>query len=368
VFPRIRPGELRHGRGHPRRRRPDPLTPLTGKPTRAVLAGLVAAALLPVGLALFVLWAVPSDTYLLLPDAAHPAAPVVKVKGEKPDHGSGGIYFLDVIERKASQLEIDFPGLAPDGATFVPPSQVQPPGVSQSQNVQVELQAMALSQQIAAAVAERELGYKVKTVPTGARVTAIGQQTPADGKLIPGDVIVAVDGHRVATPAQARKLLRQRHPGDVVTLGVRNQTGLRTVVVKTIADPSDPSRPLIGVLLEQAARIHLPVSVAIDTGSIGGPSAGLALALEVMEKLGRDVDRGYKVAATGEIFLDGAIGPIGGVRQKIFGARTSGVDILLAPAGDNARVARRYAGHVRVIPVETFRQALHALATLPPKR
>ena len=149
---------------------------------------------------------------------------------------------------------------------------------------------------------------------------------------------------------------------------MRNQSGLRTVALKTIADPSDHSRPLVGVLLEQAAHIKLPFPVTIDTGNIGGPSAGLAFALEVMEKLGRDVDRGYKVAATGEIFLDGAVGPIGGARQKTIGAGQSGVDILLVPAGDNAAVARRNAGHVRVIPVESFRQALHALATLPPKR
>jgi Lon-like protease len=337
-------------------------------PTRGVLAGLVAAALLPVGLALLVLWAVPADEYLLLPDVAHPAAAVVNVKGEKPDRDSGGIYFLDVIERKASQLEVDFPGLVPDGAAFVPASQVQPPGVSESQNVQIELQQMAQSQQIAAAVALKQLGYKVTVSSTGALIVAIGPGAPADGKLVPGDVIVAVDGRRVETPDQARKLLRRRHPGDLVSLGVRNQSGLRTVALKTIADPAEHSRPLVGVLLEQAAHIKLPFPVTIDTGNIGGPSAGLAFALEVMEKLGRDVDRGYKVAATGEIFLDGAVGPIGGARQKTFGARQSGVDILLVPAGDNARVARRYAGRLRVIPVETFRQALHILATLPPKR
>jgi PDZ domain-containing protein len=337
-------------------------------PTRRVLAGLVAAALLPVGLALLVLWAVPSDEYLLLPDSAHPAAAVVTVKGEKPDHGPGGIYFLDVIERKASQLEIDFPGLVPDGAAFVPASDVQPPGVSESQNVQIELQQMAQSQQIAAAVALKQLGDKVAVSSTGALIVAIGPGTPAEGKLLPGDVIVAVDGVHVETPNQARQLLRRRHPGDMVSLGLRSQSGLRTVTVKTIADPSDHARPLIGVLLEQAAHIKLPFPVTIDTGNIGGPSAGLAFALEVMEKLGRNVDRGYKVAATGEIFLDGAVGPIGGVRQKTFGARQSGVDILLVPAGDNAAVARQNAGRVRVIPVESFRQALHVLATLPPKR
>src|SRR5207249_1872442 len=138
-------------------------------------------------------------------------------------------------------------------------------------------------------------------------------------------------------------------------------------VLKTIADPSDPSHAIVGIGIDQAARITLPVKIAIKTGNIGGPSAGLAFALEVMEKLRRDVDRGYKVAATGQIFLDGGVGPIGGVRQKIFGARQSGVDIMLVPAGENAAVARRYAGSVRVMPVETFRQALRALATLPRK-
>ena len=315
-----------------------------------------------------VLWRWPSDTYVLLPDNAHPAADVVQVKGAKPDHDSGGIYYLDVIERKATLLEDMFHGVADDGATFEPSSAIQQPGVSESQTQQFELQQMATSQQIAAAVALKQLGYKVRVAAAGALIVAIGPGTPAQGKLVPGDVIVSVDGLRVETPAQARTALRKRKPGTKVALGVRNAKELRTVVLKTIADPQEPSRPIVGVLLEQAAQIKLPFRVSIDTGNVGGPSAGLAFALEVMEKLGHDVDRGYKVAATGEIFLDGAVGPIGGARQKIFGARRSGVDIMLVPAGDNAKVAKRYAGHVRVIPVESFRQALHALAILPPKR
>ena len=114
--------------------------------------------------------------------------------------------------------------------------------------------------------------------------------------------------------------------------------------------------------------MKLPFPVRIDAGSIGGPSAGLAFALDVLEELGRDVDRGYKVAATGELGADGTVGPIGAVKQKAIGARRAKVDVFLVPAGDNATEARRYAGSVRVIAVESFRQALRALATLPPKR
>jgi PDZ domain-containing protein len=336
---------------------------------RGVVAGSVALALLvAVVIAGLVLWRYPSDTYLLLPDNAHPAGAVVGVTRAKPDPDPGGIYFLDVIERKATLLESWFHQIVPDGAAFVPSSQIQPPGVSESQNQQFELQQMATSQQVAAAVALRQLGHKVAVSESGALILAIEPGTPAEGKLVPGDVIVEVDGHRVQTTDRARALLRRRRPGALVSLGIRNHSGLRTVVLKTIADPSDPSVPIVGILIQQAAHIKLPFPVTIDTGNIGGPSAGLAFALEVMEKLGRDVDRGYKVAATGEIFLDGQVGPIGGARQKAIGARQSGVDILLAPAGDNAKVARRYAGHVRVIAVESFRQALQALATLPPKR
>ena len=112
------------------------------------------------------------------------------------------------------------------------------------------------------------------------------------------------------------------------------------------------------------SKITLPVPVRIDLGHVGGPSAGLAFALDVLEKLGHDVDRGHKVVATGELRLDGSVVPVGGLKQKTIGARRAGADVFLVPAGENAQEARRYAGNMRVIPVHTFRQALRALATL----
>jgi len=89
---------------------------------------------------------------------------------------------------------------------------------------------------------------------------------------------------------------------------------------------------------------------------------------ELMQKLGRNVLHGHKVAATGEIGLNGAVGEIGGIEQKTYGVRQAGADVFLVPAGQNARDARRFAGPVRIIAVRTFGQALHDLATLPPAR
>src|SRR6201984_2991709 len=139
---------------------------------------------------------------------------------------------------------------------------------------------------------------------------------------------------------------------------------------QTIAEPVSrtKSRAIVGFLPEQAADIHLPIRVQIDAGNVGRPSAGLAVALQVMEALGRKVDHGYRVAATGTISLDGSVGEIGGVKQKTFGAREAHADVFLVPsAGDNAGQARRYPHGRRTIPVQRFPQALHALAPLPPK-
>jgi PDZ domain-containing protein len=226
---------------------------------------------------------------------------------------------------------------------------------------------MTRSQSIAAAVALRELGDMVATTPTGALISAVAPDTPAAGKLQPADVIVSVDGERVRSPAGLRRLLRRGSPGQTVSLTVRRGSKLEEIELTTAPDPQDRRRPIIGVLVEQAANIDLPISVRIDTDNVGGPSAGLAFALAVMEELGRDVDGGYKVAVTGELELDGDVSPVGGVRQKAIGAERAGVDVFVVPVGENAQAARKQAEDLRIIPVRSFQQALRELATLPPR-
>lgn len=313
-----------------------------------------------------VLWLAPSSDYLLLPDRAHLTAPLVTVQDGKQADAKGGIYFVDVIERKATLLEQLFPGIRSDG-TLVPGDLLGSPGESDAQRQAASLREMTRSQQVAAAVALRAAGYKVKTVPDGALVTAVAADVPAATKLRPTDVIVGVDGSAVRTAADLRRLIRLHRPGETIVLRVRRGQSTLSFSVRTVPDPQQATRPIVGIEVEQDAHIELPLQVTIDTGNVGGPSAGLAFALEVLQKLGRDVDRGYKVAATGEISLDGAVSPIGGVRQKAIGARETGIDVFLVPAGDNYREAVRDAGRTKVIAVTSFQQALHALATLSPK-
>jgi PDZ domain-containing protein len=320
------------------------------------LVGLLAVALL-------VLYVVPSNDYILLPDRAHPVAPLVRVQGGHDPTGPGGIYFVDVFERKASMLESLFPSIR-TGATLVPARLIVPPGVSDQEARRADLREMTISQSVAAAVALRRLGYKVVARPAGVIVTAVAADSRAVGKVDPGDVITSVNGKPTLQISQLRTLLSHVKPGQVVRLGIQRSDKHLVVAVSTVADPLDKKRALVGFTPDQAADIRLPIKVQINARGVGGPSAGLAFALDVMEELGRDVDHGLKVAATGQINLDGSVSPIGGVKQKTYGVRKSHADVFLVPAGDNAREARRYAGGLRIIAVKSFPQALRELATL----
>jgi len=308
-----------------------------------------------------------SDDFLFIPDTAKPVAGKVTVEGgHEPDNG-GGIYFVDVSLRKARWLERLLPFLQPDGSTLVPQHAVTPPGESfADQRAQARVD-MDRSEQVAAAVALKAAGYPVKTTPTGVVVDGVASDVPAASVLDQGDVIVAAAGKPVKTVAQLRATLAPLAPGDSVALRLRRDGETLERTVKTVRSPSEPKQAIVGISVSEDAKIGLPRKVNIDLGDIGGPSAGLPFALQVYQELGKDVDRGLRVAATGEIQLDGSILPVGGLKQKTVGVRRADADVFLVPAGDNAATARQYAGGLRVIPVESFRQALHVLQTLPQK-
>jgi Lon-like protease len=317
---------------------------------------LVAAAL--------VLWLAPANGYdIRLVDPAHPADPLVTVPGEKPSQKPGPIYFVDVRERQARLLERLLPFTRADGSSLVPA-----PPVSSAVEQQIGQQDMSESQKVAAVVALDHVGYNVRARSGGVTVILVEKVAPAARVLRTGDVIVEADGKKVTSVMGLRAILAKHRPGDGVRIGFRRGNRRENVTIRTVPDPENPKRALVGVSARDALQVKLPVQIKIDAGGVGGPSAGLAFALDILQELGTNVAHGHKVAATGELALDGTVGPIGGVKQKTLGAREAGVDVFLVPAGDNAREARRYADGLRIIPVKNFQQALRALATLPPKR
>ena len=324
-------------------------------PVRLFVAGLLVAAVA------VTLWILPTESYIFLPNRAHAVAPLVEVEGGT-DPKNGGIYYVDVLVRKATLVERLFPSLR-EGSTVIPVEQVRPPGVSEDQRRREELQEMQMSQRVAAAVALRELGYKVVANPVGARVEFVDPGSPAAGKLFPGDLVTSAGGKRVTGTTGLRRAIRESGATRDVLLVVKR--GDERVEVSVRPTRGEQGTPMIGVIISQAADIKLPIDVEIDTKGVGGPSAGLAFALDLLEELGRDVDQGNRIAVTGALELDGTVGEIGGVKQKTIGVERAGIKVFLVPAGENAAEARRYADGIRIVPVTSFQQALRTLATLP---
>ena len=215
-------------------------------PARVAGTGLVL-----LGIAAAILFLSPSSEYIFLPDSPHAVAPLVTVpKSEQHPQGKGGVYFVDVIVRKASLLERLFPGLR-KGSTLEPADNVVPCGVSTTQQRTEDLREMTRSQTIAAVVALRAAGYHVRSTDDGVLIDTVFCDSPAVGKLQPTQVLTAVDGKPVRTPPQLLAIMKTHKPGDVVHLTVRDGKTQKLVAVKTIADPRTPGRPVIGIGVER---------------------------------------------------------------------------------------------------------------------
>jgi Lon-like protease len=336
-----------------------PHRPLVARVFRARNVLFVAGLLLIVTLGLE---RMTSSDDIFLVDRAHPVSPLVHVAGGREPSNGGGIYYVDVLVRPATELEYLLGGLH-SGSSLVPVENVNGPGVSASQEQQVGAYEMQTSQQVAAAVALRALGKKVTITNDGALIEGVEQGLPAYDKLAPADVIVAIDGKKVSTPAQVSDVMSGKPVGTRFSFSVLRGSKHRSVSLATVPTKPGSKRGVVGIYLAPQQSIHLPVKVSINAHGVDGPSAGLAFALEVLQQLGRNVDHGHKIAATGEIYLNGQVGAIGGIKQKTIGAREAGVEAFLVPTA-NAAEARKYAHGLRIIPVNNFQQALHALAIL----
>ena len=327
----------------------------------------IAVALGALGLLVaFVLWLLPADEFIFTPGDPKPLADKVVVEGGRPT-AEGDVYYVDIFVRRTSRLEEIFPFLRPEGSTVVPEQVVLPPGTSEADRDRRTAAEMERSELVASTVALRELGYDVPVTPRGALVVGVAPDVPAARTVESGDVIVAVDGTAVRTPDDLRREISKRDPGDAVALSVRRDGKTVELSVRTVASPIEPGRPIIGINVDQEADIDLPLDVDIDLGSVGGPSAGLPFAIEIARMLGRDVTHGCRVAATGELALDGTVLSVGGLKQKTIAARNTDVDVFLVPAGENAAEARASAEDLEIVPVESFQQALRLLTTSPRK-
>ena len=301
--------------------------------------------------------------YLISPGEARGVTELIKVKGDgaKVYTPKGSILFTTVSLTGQANLYQALVGWLDDEIEVIPEARITG-GASRERVRQVNVEAMVDSKLTATKVALEHLGYRVSIAGDGAQVTLVQAGNPADGHLQVGDIITRVDGEAVSLHHEVVTKVRQHLPGDVIEIGFRRKGTDQTVSLKPIESESGAR---IGVQLQtHELRYNFPVDVTIETGLVGGPSAGLAFTLALLDELSPgELTGGGAVAVTGTIDIEGKVGQVGGVAQKTVTARRAGAVAFLVPY-EEAKEARVFAGEMKIVPVRTLGDALAALEEL----
>ena len=313
----------------------------------------------------------------IAPGEALSLPPRISVHGAEsfPD-GRGDIRLLFVREANHVNLWQYVRARLDSDIDLVKDAVVNPGNLTGAQLNAQGLEAMAEAKIAATVVAMREAGYTVTPAP-GLRVTDLTPGMPAIDALQWGDVVYAADGKAVNQPTELSAAIDKHKVGESVTLDIERDGKRMTVPVKVAPCPAcGGTEPRRGIGVEVVPRYDLPFSVNVDTTGIGGPSAGLAMALSITDALTPgNLTGGKRVAVTGTIDPDGNVGEIGGIEQKAVAARAAGVKMFLVPEcspddpksaleqcrADLDRARKRVGSTVEVIPVATFKEALQAL-------
>lgn len=308
--------------------------------------------------------------YVMSPGSSRPTEELISVTGAQTYETDGAIDFLTVSLRQATPVEALAAWVNPD-LDLTPEEDIlgkQTP----DQNRDLNLRLMSDSKDAAQYQALTRLGYTVESNGTGAVIAAVVEGGPSASVLVPGDVIVAVNGTPISFSQELINVISVTAPGTAITLKVEpfdpqrdDARPAREVEVVIGARESDPSKGFLGVsTFTRDLSFTFPVQIVIDSGRVGGPSAGLAFTLGILDVMTPgSLTGGLKVSSTGTIALDGTVGPIGGMHQKVMASRRAGVDLMLVPASE-VDEARKYAGNLRIEPVATLDDALAVLTTV----
>lgn len=304
--------------------------------------------------------------YTLGPGPAKDVSELVHVSGERVYPSSGNFFLTTVaVSSRPVSLFEAFVAWVDRNTSLVKRDVVVQPGLTDEQQSQYNLLDMEQSKYEALLAALEATGFDTPPI-RGARVIGVAAGFPADNKLQTGDLIVEVNGATVRGPADAVERIVSKPIGSKISVTVLRGDQRKTTEMRSIASPikEEKDRPVLGIRLANAVRLP-GFDVTIDSQNIGGPSAGLAFALTIVDVLTtEDFTRGHHVAVTGTIDGAGRVGPVGGVEFKVVAAEREGADIFLVPADEFDEARGAASGKVKVIGVSTLEEALAQLRKL----
>ena len=241
---------------------------------------------------------------------------------------------------------------------------ILPDGVTPQELSEISIQNMITSENVAIAVALNSLGYNIESEGDGVLVVGLLDNSPVKDILLKNDLITSINNEIVKSTTEFISLLKTYEIGDTVQIGLireDKEINIKTTLIEHIEYENEP---MVGFLASTPnQQFVFPFEVDINTGNVGGPSAGMMMALNVYNKLvEEDITNGEKIAGTGTIEIDGSVGPVGGVKQKVIAAKRANASLILVPTA-NFQEANVYSDeNTSIVAVDSFEEALNVIS------
>lgn len=319
---------------------------------------------------------IPTPYYLYQPGSVEELASKVTVEGGEKK-AKGNLYLTTVLSVRASNIYFLAYGLIAPHTDMRKVKEVKG-DLSDKEYDKMLKHMMTTSQQYALVAGLRAAKEEVTVKANGVFVSNVSSTSYAKGKIEVGDIIHQVDGKKVDQITDFLSLLENKKQGDVVELTYIHDGKEESANIKLIPIANGANKAGIGIVPEDQFEIKTNRAIEINATDIGGPSAGLMFSLEVYNQLTKgDITKGYEIAGTGTIDMDGNVGQIGGIREKITAVNKAGMDIFFCPADisiydtnekDVLDEAKKEGYEVKIVPVKTLQEAIDYLEKLPPKQ
>lgn len=301
-----------------------------------------------------------------LPYLAYSAGPVsdaadtIAAEGVDYYPPDGELLMLTVVSQDVNVFEAFIAGFDPT-VDLVRKQKVRREGESDEEYRSRTLQQMSDSNFRSISVALEHLG--IEMVPVEVLVDGITEGVPAESQLELGDTVRDVNGHAIKSLEDFGPALDGFEVGDQIDMVVERAGSLVELTIELAEREDEPGAPMIGITL--GVLTEPPFPITIESGDVGGPSAGMMHTIAIIDSLTEgELTNGKVIAGTGTIRLDGTVGNIGGIRQKVVGAEAAGAEIILVPQGNYETALTAERDDIEIVPVETLEDALDYLEAL----
>ena len=279
----------------------------------------------------------------------------------------GNLYQL-TVRRDEANIFVYLWSLINDSYDLYPREVILPDGVTPQELSEISIQNMRTSENVAIAVALKNIGYEIESKGDGVAVVGLLEDSPVKDKLKKGDLINSINNIEIFSATEFISTLRTYSIGETVSIGllrevdgVKEQMYIETTLIEHVEYEGEPMVGFLATTVNE--RFDFPFEIDIKTGNVGGPSAGLMMALNVYNNLiPEDITNSMIVAGTGTIEIDGSVGPVGGIKQKIIAAKRAGAELILVPVANFEEAIQFETDKTAIVAVDSFDEALSVIS------